>query len=304
MSYSRRRGLGGRGADSGRKESDGPGPAPRPRSPRGGASGGAPSSGDPRRRRLYISVAVVGAALVVGYATAALWLFPPAASAEDTSVVEVPDVVGLEGAEARERVLSAGLEFTVRAGMTHREAPEGTVLAQSPLAGQFSRPGAPVAVTLSRGPETHTLPDVSGLSERQATIVLERLGYAVEVETREDPVPAGRAIETRPPAGTDLVSPGEVRLVVSEGAPIVVVPDMLGMHIDDAVDILSESSLELGSISFDPEAADAPGRIVGQYPPVGYSLRAGDAVELRVAGESDDLNREPETDGDEGSSLL
>ena len=35
-------------------------------------------------------------------------------------------------------------------------------------------------------------------------------------------------------------------------------------------------------------ALEAPGRIVGQYPPAGYSLREGGAVEVRVAG---DVNR-------------
>ncbi|MGI9038016.1 MAG: PASTA domain-containing protein [Gemmatimonadota bacterium] len=300
MSYRRRRGLGGRRKD----EADGAdqaSPEQRQRETRG--AGGAGS------KRALISAFAIGGALLVGYGIAALWLFPSTASADDASVVKVPDIVGLFEAEARERIIDAGLEFTVRAGMTHREAPEGAILAQSPLPGQFARPGAPVEATLSRGPEIHTLPDIVGLSERQARIVLERLGYEVEVERAEHPIPAGRAIDTRPGAGTELTVPSRLVLRVSEGAPIVVVPDMLGMHIDDAVDILTGATLELGSISFDPDAAEAPGRIVGQYPPVGYSLRAGDAVELRVAGDRDRLNagerngREDE-DEDEEPGLL
>ena len=172
------------------------------------------------------------------------------------------------------------------------------MLAQSPLAQQFARPGAPVEVTLSRGPEVHTLPDVAGLSERQAVIVLERLGYEVEIERREDAMAAGRAVETRPEAGSALEVPSALVLVISEGAPIVVVPDMLGLHIDDALQVLNEYNLELGSISFDAEAPQAPGRIVGQYPPVGYSLRAGDAVELRVAGDPEQVNEDPGTRSD------
>jgi serine/threonine-protein kinase len=281
MSYRRRRGLGGRRKD----EADGADQASHdqgPRATRGAGRGGS--------SRALISAFAIGGALLVGYGIAALWLFPATASADDASVVKVPDIVGLSEAEARERIIDAGLEFTVRAGMTHREAPEGAILAQGPLPGQFARPGAPVEATLSRGPEIHTLPDIVGLSERQARIVLERLGYEVEVERAEHPIPAGRAIDTRPGAGTELTVPSRLVLRVSEGAPIVVVPDMLGMHIDDAVDILTEATLELGSISFNPDAAEAPGRIVGQYPPVGYSLRAGDAVELRVAGDRDRLN--------------
>ncbi len=271
MSYTRRRGLGGHRSGEARTDTKG----------KGTGSG---------KQRAIISSGVVVALLLVGYGAATLWMSPASANADDGSIVQVPDVVGESEANARSMIEAIGLEYTVRRGLAHREAPEGTVLAQSPLAGQFARPGAPVDVTLSRGPEIHTLPDVAGLSERQASIVLERLGYDVEIERREDPMAAGRAVETRPGAGTDLEVPSPLVLVVSEGAPIVVIPDMLGMHIDDALQILTEARLELGSISFDSEAPEAPGRIVGQYPPVGYSLRAGDTVELRVAGDASRVN--------------
>lgn len=283
MSYKRRRGLGGRGTGETGKGRDRD-------SGSGGERGGMPTG----RRRALISASAVGGALLLGYGAAALWLFPSTANAGDAPVVRVPDVVAMTEADARSRITESDLEFTVRTGMHHPDAPEGTVLSQSPLPGQFARPGAPVEAVLSRGPEVHTLPDVAGLSGRQATIVLERLGYTVDVQRREDPTPSGRAVETEPPAGTELKVPGNLVLVISEGAPIVVVPDLRGMHIDDAVEILSEAGLELGSISFDEAAVEAPGRIVGQYPPPDYSLRAGDTVELRVSGRPDRLNDDAE----------
>jgi len=285
MSYKRRRGLGGRGTGETGKGHD-----------RGSGSGGERGGMPTGRRRALISASAVVGALLFGYGAAALWLFPSTANAGDAAVVRVPDVVAMTEADARSRITESDLEFTVRTGMHHPDAPEGTVLSQSPLPGQFARPGAPVEAVLSRGPEVHTLPDVAGLSERQATIVLERLGYTVDVQRREDPIPSGRAVETEPPAGTELKVPGNLVLVISEGAPIVVVPDLRGMHIDDAVEILSEAGLELGSISFDEAAVEAPGRIVGQYPPPDYSLRAGDTVELRVSGQPDRLNDDAESD--------
>jgi len=285
MSYKRRRGLGGRGTGETGKGHD-----------RGSGSGGERGGMPTGRRRALISASAVVGALLFGYGAAALWLFPSTANAGDAAVVRVPDVVAMTEADARSRITESDLEFTVRTGMHHPDAPEGTVLSQSPLPGQFARPGAPVEAVLSRGPEVHTLPDVAGLSERQATIVLERLGYTVDVQRREDPIPSGRAVETEPPAGTELKVPGHLVLVISEGAPIVVVPDLRGMHIDDAVEILSEAGLELGSISFDEAAVEAPGRIVGQYPPPDYSLRAGDTVELRVSGQPDRLNDDAESD--------
>jgi serine/threonine-protein kinase len=241
--------------------------------------------------RVGIPVVAGLAALGLGYLLAAERISPASPEPDGGSLVRVPDLVGLAEADARSRLEDLGLGFSVRSGMRHPRAPERAILAQTPLPGQLARPGAPVEVTVSLGPERHAVPEIHGLTERQATIVLERLGYRVRVDRSEAPLEEGRAVGTRPPAGTDLEVPADVALIVSAGPPVSAVPDLTGRHIDDALDLLREAGLELGVISYDPTAPEAPGRIVGQYPPAGYSLRHGDAVELRVAGRPDEGGR-------------
>ncbi|MFQ5747298.1 MAG: PASTA domain-containing protein, partial [Gemmatimonadota bacterium] len=163
-----------------------------------------------------------------------------------------------------------------------------------------ARPGAPVYLTVSRGAERHLLPDVAGLTERQARIVLERLGYVTRVTRAQDPMQRDRAVRTRPPAGTELPVPSEVELVISAGPPVVSVPDLAGRHVDDVQGILEEIGLELGSVSYDPAAFEAPGRIVGQYPPAGYQLLEGGTVEVRVAGRPEDRGATPPDPASDG----
>lgn len=250
-----------------------------------------PAGGGGRRwSRWLISILIVAGFFGGGYVAAAQWVFPGSGVEKDPSLVKVPELVGLTEDEAQGRLDRVGLEYTVRSGVTHHRAPEGAVLAQDPLPGQYARPGAPIYVSLSRGPELHLLPDVSGLSERQAAIVLERLGYHVVVERITHWLDGGKAVETRPGAGTELAVPAEITLVVSEGRPVVQVPELVGRHVDDAEGALSGAGLELGAITYDPQAFEAPGRIVGQYPPAGYSLREGGAVEVRVAGDVGRVN--------------
>ncbi|MGB5673768.1 MAG: PASTA domain-containing protein [Gemmatimonadota bacterium] len=316
MSYRRRRGLGGGRGTRGGERSSGSPPEEQTTAdasgqrelPDGTAAAAAPprtqtlselfskepeptavtAGGGRRWGRWLISAVVVVAFFGGGYLAAAQWVFPGGRVEEDSSLVKVPELVGLTEDEAQGRLDRVGLEYTVRSGVTHHLAPEGAVLSQDPLPGQYARPGAPIYVSLSRGPELHVLPDVAGLSERQAAIVLERLGYEVAVERTTHTLEGGKAIQTRPEAGTELAVPAEVTLVVSEGRPVVQVPELVGRHVDDAQGALSGAGLELGAITYDPQALEAPGRIVGQYPPAGYSLREGGAVEVRVAG---DVNR-------------
>jgi serine/threonine-protein kinase len=203
----------------------------------------------------------------------------------------VPELVGLDDLDARQTLERIGLEYGIRSTVSHSLAPEGAVLAQSPIPGQSVRPGAPVEVTLSRGPEAHSIPDIAGLSERQATILLERLGFRVAAETATHPSEAGRAIRTEPEAGTELTVPADVTLLVSSGSPLTSVPVLSGRFIDEARGILESSGLVLGAISYDPLSTDAPGTIVGQYPPGGYGLRRGDPVEIRVAGRPRTVDR-------------
>jgi serine/threonine-protein kinase len=248
----------------------------------------------------------VAALFGLGYLGANLWLPSADRPVDSGPLVVVPELVGLDDDEARGRLEGLGLGYGIRSTVTHASAPEGAVLAQSPIPGQQVRPGAPVEVTLSRGAERHSIPDVAGLSERQAQILLERLGFRVAAQRATHSSEAGRAIRTEPAAGTELTVPTDVTLLVSEGSPLTSVPDLSGRHIDDALSLLAESGLELGAISYDPLALDAPGRIVGQYPPGGYALRRGDPVEIRVAGQPRAVERsrtnrspDPERDGPE-----
>lgn len=253
--------------------------------------------------RWVISLGIVAALFGVGYLIAAELLFRTPSDLVTGPLVEIPELVGMSTDDAQARTERLSLEYTVRASVSHPQAPEGAVLAQSPLPGQLAKGGAPVSVTLSRGPEIHVLPDVSGLSERQALIVLERLGFAARSEARESSLAAGRSITTLPEAGTELAVPAEVVLIISSGPSVMSVPDLAGLHIDDVADALEEAGLSLGAITYDPYSFEAPGRIVSQYPPSGYQLRSGGIVEVRVAGDVDSVRRrrrtiEPDEGGD------
>lgn len=230
---------------------------------------------------------------VVGYLLATAWLFPATAADETTDLVEVPELVGLAAEDARGSLEEAGLAFRLGHEVPHAEAGAGEVLAQSPLPGQYARPGSPVSVTLSLGPEQRRVPDLRGLSGDRGRIVLERLGFRVATDSTGSPVERGRVVGTRPETGQELTLPAEVTLVLSHGPAVVEVPDLDGVHVDDVRDRLDEAGLSLGEVRYDSAAYAAPGRVVGQSPSPGYALRVGGRVSVRVAGRRPAADAEP-----------
>lgn len=220
---------------------------------------------------------------LVGYFLAATWLFPAAEDPTDATFVDVPDLGTLEEAEAASRLGDDGLALAVAMTIHHPSLPSGTVLAQSPLAGQVARPGDTVSVTLSGGPESRVVPELGGIPATEAAALLRNMGFEVEIAERRAGGRPG-VIESRPAPGTRLHVPASVELVVGEGAPIVEVPDLIGRHMDDVVPALEAGELQVGAIRFLVEAPEAPGRVVSQSPAAGSDLRAGGFVSIVVAG--------------------
>lgn len=289
MRFRRRRGLGG-GKGSGSGGGDGGDDGPGDASPGRGGTRGRPPSGragalTARLERWGVALGVLAALVGAGYLVSAFLIFPASApEAEAGEVVEVPDLVGLTAEEARTALDGSRLDYLLRSEMSHPGAPEGAVVAQSPLPGQFARPGAPVEVTLSLGPETRSVPDLRGLSDRQASIVLERLGFRTSVDTVQGELERGRVMATRPASGSEVEIPHQVTVLVSRGPRVADVPELVGLHVDDVPARLRERGFRLGEVTYDPEAFAAPGRVIGQSPAPGYSLRAGGRVSVRVAG--------------------
>jgi beta-lactam-binding protein with PASTA domain len=128
--------------------------------------------------------------------------------------IDVPDVVGSTAAAARSELRSAGLRVTTTAAVS--QEPAGTVIEQSPRAGTQARKGATVRLTVSAGPATIDVPDVTGLDEAAARTELERAGFQVRVtdESIADPAQDGVVLRQTPPGGSSTEDGAVVTIVV------------------------------------------------------------------------------------------
>ncbi len=93
---------------------------------------------------------------------------------------DVPMVVGLSHQIAQAQLEDAGFEL---GEVTSREsnAPRGQVVSSTPLGGQSVPLPAEVALTISSGPRTVELPDVTGQDYGQARSLLQQLGLTPSI---------------------------------------------------------------------------------------------------------------------------
>lgn len=149
-----------------------------------------------------------------------VWQDPPAGMAvpERTSVdvtlsggpqrVPVPDLVGYDAVLATQLIAAAGLR--VRSiDSTQAPVPRGVVVNTRPPAGATLLPGNGVTLVVSVGAPTITVPNLAGLSEIEAELVLEQVNLVLGTSVRRTHQVAepGTVLEQRPAAGT-LAAPG------------------------------------------------------------------------------------------------
>ena len=212
---------------------------------------------------------------------AALWWF----SQDDESpsgpaTATVPWVLGLEVADAREIAADAG--FVVEAlRRADDEARRGTVFDQQPEAGTTAVEGSTVRIVVSVGPGVTTVPDVVGRSQAEATRALDEAGLrarAVRVPSTEEP---GTVVAQVPRAGVELERGSAVRLNVSGGPGRVVVPDVTGADVGEAVAELEGAGLRVET--GDVDSNEPRGTVVAQEPVSGIQVDRGASVRLDVS---------------------
>ena len=124
----------------------------------------------------------------------------------------IPDVTGMSEDEAKKVLEDAGLKKgKVSKGYSDSVA-KGNVISSSPIAGASGYyKGDSVDLTVSKGPEKVTVPDVTGKSQDEAKKVLEDAGLKVEVNKRLGG-PFGTVRSTDPAPGSSVKPDSKVTI--------------------------------------------------------------------------------------------
>jgi len=242
------------------------------------------------------------AAVLLGWGTGYLYATHVAFPGPEIHVAEyreIPELLGLELAEARELLAERGLETGSVDSIHHPEAGRGRILGQSPLPGQLGIPGGEVELTISLGPEERPIPDVTRLRADRALTVLQTTGFQVVVDSTEAWVAPGRVVETEPRAGSMLTLPGEVRMTVSLGPPMVTMPNLVGLQEERARMLLDSLGLVVGEVETAFRFGFNQGEVLEHFPRPDSLVARGGEVRLVIGRRG--FFRDPGDEGDDGA---
>jgi eukaryotic-like serine/threonine-protein kinase len=128
--------------------------------------------------------------------------------------VSVPSVIGQPIATASSQLQALGFKVTITT--VDSSQPANTVTDQSPGAGESAGKGSVISLTVSNGPKTSLVPDVTSLDQAAATQTLHDSGFNANVvyEPTDDPNNEGLVLAEDPPGGTQLKPGSKVTLTV------------------------------------------------------------------------------------------
>jgi beta-lactam-binding protein with PASTA domain len=217
----------------------------------------------------------------------------------------VPPLTGLSVDDASDSARSKGLRLTLENRFYSSDVPAGRILAQDPAPGSRVRRDWPVRITESLGAQRVNIPDLTGESERAATVNIRRLsldiGTVAHLSVPGDP-DADVVLTQTPPVNSAGVDGPRVSLLVSDTGDAqkaaYVMPSLVGLTYSAAAVRASSAGLTLmvttdnssppatsttPAPSNTPAPAAGPAVVIGQTPQPGRRVLHGDAVRITLA---------------------
>lgn len=227
---------------------------------------------------VYMTVAVVALSVIAHF------IFN-----RNREVLPVPDVVNMTVVEAQAALEEKGFEVELEERYGNAVKP-GTVMEQSPKAGEKRKQGSTIYLTISKGAELKTVPEIIGMSLSKAENLLKDEGYAIGKITKkfDSSKTVGIVLEQFPKAMDKAPKGSKINLVVNEGEKTV--PNVVGQKLATAKQLLEKEGLVVGSTSYTKNQADKD-TVLSTDPVPGSHLSEGAKVNLTLSsGGSDSMD--------------
>ncbi len=208
--------------------------------------------------------------------------------------LSVPDVTGLTEGEAGKVLETKKMRWQVIDSVYVTTTKPGTVVSQNPEPNSKVKEKRNIFLTINaKMPEKVKMPDVVGVSLRQATSILGSQGLNIGKRTYVPDIAKDNVLkqlykgkEIR--KGTEIVKGSEIELILGRGLSDerTAIPTLVGLTLADARDYLTKYSLNTGLIFYDNSvstSADSVKAFVWKQKPepdIDATLQLGSAIDI------------------------
>lgn len=243
------------------------------------------NKGKKTKRNVIIGV-IIALLAVIGIAAAAMAL----GGNEET--VAVPDVSNKPIAEARGELQSAGFAIGTETEVYNPDVEAGNVVSTDPAAGEQAAKGSSVNITVSKGTEQVTVPDLRGMSadEAQRTLASYGLNGQQGDTVFSDDVDENKVAEQDIAAGTTAYKGDTITFHLSKGPETASVPNVQGLDFEAARDRLESAGFTV-SLQWRDDSAEV-NTVIKQS--VTGTAKLGTTITLTI---SNGPKEEPTTSG-------
>ncbi|MBN1904432.1 MAG: PASTA domain-containing protein, partial [Deltaproteobacteria bacterium] len=206
----------------------------------------------------------------------------------------VPDLTGMNMAAAKNRTVTAGFKPLFKGGNPSPSKELAfTVASQNPSAGEMLAKGSGVSIVLYGDFSGYTVPDVQGLTSKQAKENLERAGFKAALEGG-DPAPSEDLkfkVQTQAPeAGEKAEQGSSVRVRIYGDVLYVLVPSVINMTSSQAKSTMSDAGLVPSLFGGDPAPKKSMSyQVQDQSPAPGSRVLYGSTADIHVYGDFNEL---------------
>jgi eukaryotic-like serine/threonine-protein kinase len=205
-----------------------------------------------------------------------------------SATVTVPSFVGQTLNDANAEIARLKLTSAVIDHQVSDRYPKDVVIMQRPDAGVAVRQGRQVSFVISDGIVARLMPDLRYQSMREVRLDLSqaRLQLGKVTYVNSDFIPEDHVVSQSPGPLVSVHEGDTVALVVSRGGRAnVVVPDFVGLTIDQARTLALDAGIKLGQIVWTPLGKNGPphGMVARQAPPPKARISSYDPVALQVS---------------------
>ncbi len=197
------------------------------------------------------------------------------------AVVVVPDVMNMTVVEAQNLLEEKKFVVDLEEGFGEDVQP-GTVMKQTPAAGEERKEGSKILLVVSKGAELKSVPEVRTMSLEKATRFIENAGFEVGEVSRKyvRTEIIGTVLSQQPKGASKLPKGSKINLVINEGDKPV--PNLVGKKVKEAERLLKAAGLRLGEVRY-VEDRPAKDTVVSTTPMAGQKIVEFEKVDLTVS---------------------